>query len=183
MTINRDIFEELFVLELANNHWGRLERGKRIVDDFAKVVRYNGIRASIKLQLRDVDNFIHPNFRGRDDIRYVKKTLDTKLSKDDVRSLVNHIRQSGCIPMATPFDEASVDLPEDLELPIIKIVSSDLNDWVPIERITKTRKPVIVSTGGSSLKDVDDLVTFFERCTCSDVGSVGSIQLALPKIQ
>jgi len=85
--------------------------------------------------------------------------------------------------MATPFDEASVDLPEDLELPIIKIVSSDLNDWVPIERITKTRKPVIVSTGGSSLKDVDDLVTFFERCTCSDVGSVGSIQLALPKIQ
>ena len=48
MTINRDIFEDLFVLELANNHWGRLERGIRIVNDFAKVVRYNGVRASIK---------------------------------------------------------------------------------------------------------------------------------------
>ena len=55
MTINRDFFEDLFVLEMANNHWGRLERGKKIVDDFAHVVRYNGVRASIKLQLRDVE--------------------------------------------------------------------------------------------------------------------------------
>ena len=59
MTINRDFFEDLFVLEMANNHWGRVERGKKIVDDFAHVVRYNGVRASIKLQLRDVDSFIH----------------------------------------------------------------------------------------------------------------------------
>jgi N-acetylneuraminate synthase len=44
---------------------------------------------------------------------------------------------------------------------IIKIASSDLNDWVLWEKIAKTRKPVIASTGGSSLKDVDDLVTFF----------------------
>ena len=30
-----DIFEDLFVLELANNHWGKLERGLKIIDDFA----------------------------------------------------------------------------------------------------------------------------------------------------
>lgn len=163
MSINRDIFEDLFVLELANNHWGRLERGIRIVDDFAKVVRYNGIRASIKLQFRDIDNFVHPEFCNRSDIRYIKKTLDTRLSAQDFQELVAHIRQAGCIPMATPFDEASVGLAEDLELPILKIASSDINDWVLIERIAKTRKPVIVSTGGSSLKDIDDLVTFFEH--------------------
>jgi len=163
MTINRDIFEDLFVLELANNHWGKLERGKKIVDDFAKVVRYNGIRASIKLQFRDVDNFIHPEFRDRSDIRYVKKTLDTKLSTADFQELVEYIRRAGCIPMATPFDEASVNLAETFELPIIKIASSDINDWILIERIAKTRKPVIVSTGGSSLKNIDDLVTFFEH--------------------
>ena len=163
MSIKRDVFEELFVLELANNHWGRLERGKKIVDDFSKVVRYNAVRASIKLQFRDLENFIHPDFRGRSDIRYIKKTEDTKLSIADFTELVGYIRHAGCIPMATPFDEASVDLAEDLELPILKIASSDINDWILIERIAKSRKPVIVSTGGSSLKDVDDLVTFFER--------------------
>jgi sialic acid synthase SpsE len=44
---------------------------------------------------------------------------------------------------------------------LIKIASSDLNDWMLIEKIAKTKKPVIVSTGGSSLKDMDDIVTFF----------------------
>lgn len=67
------IFEDLFVLELANNHWGNLERGIKIIEDFAKIIRFNNIRASIKLQFRDVDSFIHKDFRTRDDIRYIKK--------------------------------------------------------------------------------------------------------------
>jgi N-acetylneuraminate synthase len=163
MTINRDFFEDLFVLEMANNHWGSLERGKKIVDDFAHVVRYNGIRASIKVQLRDVDSFIHKDHVENSDMRYIKKTLDTKMSKADFASLVDYIKKAGCIPTATPFDEASVDFAQELDLPMLKIASSDLNDWVLIEKIATTRKPVIASTGGSSLKDVDDLVTFFER--------------------
>jgi sialic acid synthase SpsE len=163
MSINRDVFDELFVLEMANNHWGSLDRGKRIVDDFAKVVRYNSVRASIKMQLRDVDSFIHPNHRHRTDVRYIKKTLDTKMSKDDFRELTAYIRKNGCIPTATPFDEASVDFAQELELPILKIASSDINDWVLIEKIATTRKPVVASTGGSTLKDIDDLVTFFEN--------------------
>ncbi len=46
---------------------------------------------------------------------------------------------------------------------IIKIASSDINDWVLLEKIASTKKPVIVSTGGSSLKDTDDLVKFFDN--------------------
>ena len=65
--------------------------------------------------------------------------------------------------MATPFDESSVDLCVKLGIQMIKIASSDLNDWFLIEKIAKTKKPVIASTGGSSLKDIDDLVTFFEN--------------------
>ena len=163
MSINRDIFDELFVLELANNHWGSLERGLKIITDFSRIVRFNNVRASIKLQFRDVDNFIHRDFRDRTDIRYIKKTLDTKMTEDDYATLVKAVRQSGCIPMATPFDEKSVNLCVELGIPIIKIASSDLNDWFLIEKIAETRKPVIVSTGGSSLKDIDDLVIFFEN--------------------
>jgi len=163
VSINRDIFDELFVLELANNHWGSLERGRRIVADFAKVVRYNNVRAAIKLQFRDVDTFVHPKYRHRTDVRYIKKTLDTKLSREDLADLVTFVRRSGCVPMATPFDEPSVDLCVELDLPLIKLASSDINDWVLIEKIATTRRPVVASTGGSSLKDMDDLVTFFEN--------------------
>ncbi len=161
--INRDFFDELFVLEMANNHWGSVERGLKIIDAFSKIVRFNNVRATIKLQFRDVENFVHKDFRDRTDIRYIKKTLDTRLPKKDLVILVDAIRQSGCIPSATPFDEASVDLCEELDLPVIKLASSDVNDWFLIERIAKTKKPVLASSGGSSLKDLDDLVTFFDN--------------------
>src|SRR5476649_782941 len=141
--MNHIIFEDLFVLEMANNHYGKLERGLKIVREYSRIVRFNNVRAAIKVQLRDVDSFIHKDFRDRTDIRYIKK--------------------GGCIPMATPFDEASVDFCVELALPILKLASSDVNDWVLIKKIAKTRKPVICSTGGTSLKDLDDLVMFFEN--------------------
>ena len=159
--LGRTLFEDLFVLELANNHWGRLDRGLQIVTDFSRIVRFNNVKAAIKLQFRDVEAFVHRDFRERSDVRYIKKTLDTRMERDHYEALVKAIRASGCIPMSTPFDEKSVDLCVELGVEIIKIASSDLNDWILIEKIATTRKPVIVSTGGSSLKDIDDLVRFF----------------------
>jgi sialic acid synthase SpsE len=161
--INRNIFEDLFVLELANNHWGNLERGLRIIKEFGTVVRYNNVRAAIKLQFRDIDTFIHKKFREREDIRYIKKTLDTRLTHEELATLVEAVRRAGCVRLATPFDERSVELCVELGIEIIKIASSDVTDWPLLEKIAKARKPVLVSTGGSSLKDIDDMVTFFEN--------------------
>jgi N-acetylneuraminate synthase len=158
-----DFFNDLFVLEMANNHLGRLDRGLKIIAAYGQVVRFNNVRAAIKLQLRDVDNFIHRDFRSRSDIRYIKKTLDTQLALDEYAALVRAIRQANCISMATPFDEHSVDICAKLGIQILKIASSDLNDWMLIEKIATTKKPVVVSTGGSSLKDIDDLVQFFDN--------------------
>jgi N-acetylneuraminate synthase len=158
-----DIFDELFVLEMANNHLGSMERGLKIVSAYGQVVRFNNVRAAIKIQLRDVNNFIHRDFRDRSDIRYIKKTIDTQLTLENYATLVKAIRDANCMSMATPFDEASVDVCCKLGVQILKIASSDLNDWMLIEKIATAKKPVIVSTGGSSLKDIDDLVKFFDN--------------------
>lgn len=160
---DREIFENLFVLEAANNHWGDIERGKKIIHDFGAVVRQNSVKAAIKLQFREVDNFIHPDFSGNTDIRYISKTEATKMAGEEFAILIKEIRNVSCIPMATPFDEASVDLCVAFDLPIIKIASSDINSWPLLEKIASTRRPVIISTGGASEKHVDDTVTFFEN--------------------
>lgn len=160
---DKDIFENLFVLELANNHWGSVERGLKIIRDHATIVRYNNVKAAIKLQFRDVDAFIHPEFKGNGEIRYIKKTEDTKLSRAEFARMVDEIRSLSCIPMSTPFDEASVDLCVEFDMPIIKIASSDMNDWPLIEKVASTRRPVIVSSGGASERDMDDIVHFFEK--------------------
>ena len=157
------IFDNLFVLEMANNHWGDVERGLKIIADYGKVVRYNNVRAAMKFQFRDVEQFIHKDFRHRTDIRYIKKTLDTQLSWADYQKLVTAVRNTSMISMATPFDEVSVDKCVELGIQIIKIASSDIKDWFLIEKIATTKKPVIISTGGSSLRDLDDIVAFFAK--------------------
>jgi N-acetylneuraminate synthase len=159
--MSQSIFEDLFILEMASNHQGNLQRGLEIVDKFSKVVRFNNIRAAIKLQFRDVDNFIHKDFLGREDIRYVKRVSDTKLTKAEFAKLVEAIKKSNCIPMSTPFDEKSVDWCVEFDMPIIKVASADNNDWTLLEKIATTRRPVIISTGGMSQKDMDDVVKFF----------------------
>jgi N-acetylneuraminate synthase len=169
--MKKSIFDNLFVLELANNHWGDLERGKEIVRQFAKVVKENNVRAAIKLQFRDTDNFIHKDFKnvgeGADLTtlhkrnRYIQKQARTKLSYEQFKELVTYIKKHDCIPMSTPFDEKSVDWCVDLDLSIIKIASSDINDWLLLNKIATTNKPVIISTGGANDKQIDDVIKFF----------------------
>jgi hypothetical protein len=86
--IQHSVFHKLFVLEMANKHWGKVDRGLAIINEFAHVTRFNNVRDTIKRQFRDVDSFIHKDFVGREDIRYIKKTLDTRLSRTDYATLV-----------------------------------------------------------------------------------------------
>lgn len=156
------ICKNLFVLELANNHWGDLDRGIQIIRDFGAIVKHNNVKAAIKFQIRDVQNFVHKDFRNHDS-RYIQKTLATEMSFEDYTRMAEEVKNVGCIPMATPFDENSVDVCMQLGFEIVKIASSDANDWPLIQKVAETNKPVIVSNGGLSEKDLDDLVTFFEN--------------------
>ena len=165
---DENIFGNLFVLEAANNHCGDLERGLKLIRDHAVVCRQNNVRAAIKLQFRKMDTFVHPEFKGskseeEKSLYYIQKTEAKALTKEEYQTLIDEIINLGCIPMSTPFDEESVDLCQEFDLPIIKIASSDMNDWPLIEKIATTRKPVIVSSGGASEKDLDDIVSFFSK--------------------
>lgn len=160
---NDDIFEDLFVLEMTNNHLGKVDRGLEIIREHSRIVRFNNVRAAIKLQFRNLVDFIHKDFVNRKDIRYIQRITETTMGRDDYGILVEAIRKNGCIPLATPFDEKSVDLCVEFDMPMIKVASADSNDWLLLEKIAKTKKPVILSTGGLSLKDMDDVVTFFKN--------------------
>ncbi len=159
--MSESIFENLFVLELANNHWGKINRGLKIISDFARVVRFNDVHAAIKLQFRDVDSFVHKDFRDRSDIRYIKKTLDTHLSWENLRRMVEAVREAGMVTMVTPFDEVSVDKCVEFGVEILKIASSDIRDKTLLEKIASAGLPVIASCGGANLDHIDDLVAFF----------------------
>ena len=54
------IFEHLFVLELATIIGASLIEGLKL-STITSIVRFNDVKAALKLQFRDVDRFIHPN--------------------------------------------------------------------------------------------------------------------------
>ena len=96
--IGNDIFDELFVLELANNHLGDLQRGLKIIGDYSQMVRFNNVRAAIKLQLRDIDTFIHKDFRQRETTSATLRRPRYSSNADRFRRSVQAIRQASCIP-------------------------------------------------------------------------------------
>lgn len=156
------IFENLFVLEITNNHLGDVNRGIRIIESHSKVVHKHKITAAMKLQFRDIDLFIHKDHIRNNNNPYISRVKSTRLTKKELKILVNSIIDNGCLPIATPFDEQSVDLCDEFNLPIVKIASADSNDWFLIERIAASNKPVIASVGGLDIHEIDNLVSFFE---------------------
>ena len=51
-------FRDLFVLDLANNHQGSVEHGKKIIQSVSDVCNKHGVRAAVKFQFRQLDTFI-----------------------------------------------------------------------------------------------------------------------------
>jgi len=158
-----EIFDKLHIFEMANNHQGSVEHGLAIVDEAARLARRHGVRAAVKLQFRELDSFIHPAVKGRDDVKHIPRFESTRLDREQFRQLVDATRESGLVVVATPFDEASVATCQQLGVEIIKVASCSATDWPLLEAIAAARKPVIVSTGGLSIYDIDNVVTFFSK--------------------
>lgn len=157
------MFDGLFVLELANNHLGSLKRGRRIIRTFAEVVKASKVQAAIKLQFRDVDSFLHKAHAERQDVRYIRKVAATRLDWRELEALVEETRACGLTTMTTPFDEVSVGKVVQFGVEILKIASSDIADKSLTAKIADAGLPVIASTGGSSLADIDNLVGYFAQ--------------------
>ncbi len=161
--VTKNFFQNLFVFEMANNHMGDVSHGLRIIREFHKISKNYNFNFGFKFQYRDLETFIHPDFKNRQDIKYVKRFMETRLTEKEFKILREEIRKSGFIAICTPFDENSVDMIEKHNFDIIKIASCSFTDWPLLERIVKTDKPIIASTAGISLDDIDKVVTFFEH--------------------
>ena len=158
--INR---KPLFVFEIANNHQGCLEHGLKIIREIGEVCKNYDFNFAFKLQYRDLETFIHDDFKERKDIKFVKRFSETRLTKDQYGILKNEITQRGFLSVCTPFDEKSVNLIEEQNFDVIKIASCSFTDWPLLERIALTDKPVIASTAGVPLEDIDKVVSFFRH--------------------
>lgn len=155
----------LVIFEMANNHMGDVAHGMALIKAFADTVALyrDAFEFAFKLQYRDLDTFIRPDFRGRSDIKHVKRFEETRLADADFRRLIATMREYGFLTVCTPFDEASVARIEAHGIDVIKIASCALTDWPLLERIALARLPIIASTAASDVEDIDAVVSFFQH--------------------
>lgn len=152
-----------FIFEMANNHMGSLEHGLRVIRELHKACKDYPFSVGFKLQYRQLDTFIHPDYQKRFEFKYVKRFSETRLEKHEFKALKDEMKYLNFIAVCTPFDEASVDLVEEHDFDVIKIASCSCTDWPLVERIVKTDKPVIISTAGVGWDDLDRVVSFFDH--------------------
>ena len=160
--INNDPFKNLFVLDLANNHFGDLKFGEKIIDSYGKIIRKFQINSTIKFQFRDLPDFVHKTYLDSD-LHYVRRFLDTRMSDESFIKLFKCIKKNKIKTSCTPFDEKSVDKIEKLKFDYIKIASVSSLDFNLHERVVKNKIPKIISTGGIEVSDIDKIVSFYTK--------------------
>ena len=181
----------LIIFEMANNHQGSVEHGKLIIRKMSEASKNYGddFDFTIKFQYRNLDTFIHPDFKDRTDIKYVKRFSETRLSEEEFLELKKECESLGFKTVCTPFDEVSVDKIVKHKYDFIKVASASIRDWPLLEKIATAPMPVIASTGGGEIKDVDNVVSFFRHKNkdfalmhCVGIYPTENVDLALNRI-
>jgi pseudaminic acid synthase len=165
--------QPFIIAEMSGNHNQSLDRALAIVDAAADA----GVQA-IKLQTYTADTITMDAKGGAfeiDDANSLWKGKNLyQLYKEAYtpwewhQSIFDHAKSRGLIAFSSPFDETAVDFLESLDVPAYKIASFENNHIPLIKKVAQTGKPVIVSTGVSSLSDIELVVTTLRNNGCEN---------------
>ena len=155
--------QPLFIYEMANNHMGDVEHGIRIIRELKAASEGFPFRFCVKLQYRDISSCIHPDYQGRYDLKYVKRFSETHLPWDKYRQIKDAIVDAGFLAMCTPWDEVSVGKIVEQGFDFMKVPSCYMTDWPLLEEIAKYDLPIVASTAGEPLEEIDRVVSFLRH--------------------
>lgn len=148
------------IAEIGNNHNGSIDIAKKMI----KICKDIGVDA-VKFQVKDIEtafskDLLNKPYEGPNSFgntyREHKKALE--FSEEQLKEIYEYSNQLGIICFSTPFDIKSVNILERLHNPIYKISSFHVTDLILIEEIAKTLKPIIISTGMSTIEEIDKAI-------------------------
>tara|TARA_Y100000589_G_scaffold218367_1_gene206005 strand:- start:11163 stop:12221 length:1059 start_codon:yes stop_codon:yes gene_type:complete len=85
------------------------------------------------------------------------------------KDLFSYAKEIGITLFSTPFDETAIDLLESLETPAYKIASFELTDLPLIKLVAQTKKPLLMSTGMASEKEIGEAVKTAKMNGCESI--------------
>src|SRR5690606_5003779 len=150
------------IAEIGQAHEGSLGIAKSYIDALAKTGA-DAIKFQVHIAEAESSEFepFRIKFSTQDKTRfdYWKRM---EFSFEQWQELKAHCEEAGVEFMASPFSNAAVDLLEKLDVKRYKIGSGEVGNFLMLEKIAATGKPVIISSGMSSFDELDRTVEFLK---------------------
>lgn len=144
------------IAEIGNNHQGDLQKAKEMF----KAAKECGVDA-VKLQKRDNKSLLtraaydkpydNENSFGA---TYGEHREALEFGRAEYVELQKYANELGLTFFSTAFDMKSADFLAELDMPLYKVASGDLKNTPLLQHIAKIGKPMIISTGGGTMEDV-----------------------------
>ena len=161
-----------FIAEISANHCGNFNLAKKLI----KCAKVNGADA-VKLQTYTADTM---TIKSNKKYFKIKEGLWKGYTLWDLynrahtplnwhKKLFKYGKSLGIKVFSTPFDDTAVDFLEKLNCPIYKIASFEMTDLNLIKKVSKTKKPLIISTGMANLKEIETTVKTAKRNGAKDI--------------
>ena len=152
----------LIIAELGTSHNGSLNKAKSMIDAAS-----DSGAACVKFQMVYADEILHPNTGevplpgGK--IRLYDKFKALELEPDFYIELKNYVESKGLLFLCTPFGPKSASVLKKMSPKIVKIASPELNYTRLLEEIAAWELPTLLSTGVSTLSDIEKAVSIFMK--------------------
>jgi sialic acid synthase SpsE len=150
--------------EIGINHNGEVHLAKKLidmaVDAGADAVKFQ--KRSLKDLYRN-DILVNPNLdsQGLEILLGVLKEVE--FNDSEYEEIISYCREKKITFLCTPWDKPSVDFLEKFDVSAYKIASADLTNFPLIYHTAKTGKPIIISTGMSTMDEIERTVEFTKK--------------------
>ncbi|MDN4480441.1 N-acetylneuraminate synthase family protein [Demequina sp. EGI L300058] len=147
------------IAEIGLNHNGDVGNAKKLID-----VAVEAGAQAVKFQKRtpEIATPEHMKSTPRETpwgtMTYLEYRYKVEFEQDEYSEIDAYCKEKGVVWFASPWDEPSVDFLEGMDAVAYKIASASVTDLGMLRKIKATGKPVILSTGMSTIEQIDTAV-------------------------
>ncbi len=146
------------IAEIGINHNGSVELAKKLID----IAATSGCQA-VKFQKRTVDVVYSPEELAKPRVSPFGETngdlkRGLEFGLDEYKTIDEYCRKKGIMWFASCWDEEAVDFIDRFDVPCYKIASASLTDDNLLRHTREKGKPILLSTGMSTLEEIDHAV-------------------------
>ena len=160
------------IAEAGVNHNGDVELAKKLIDAAADA----GADA-VKFQTFRAESVVTTNAEKAE---YQKETTDMEESQYDMikklelteynfKELADYAKEKDILFLSSPFDKESVDLLDEIDVPVFKIASGEITNFPLLKHIAKKGKPIILSTGMATLGEIEEALNVIRNEGVEDI--------------